>query len=396
MRPAIYSFLLFALLGISACDITDNEVEPGVSFSRIYDDAQFGGQYDPLDIVPLADSGYLILAATNEWNIYLLKTDQDGFYEWEMEVDEAFVNPLSSVIQQDNHYFFFCMNEVTLGTHVMQISLDGQAPTEVAEFPEIQYPLNVSLNQDGSLLVLGYNRETRSSTLHKLNAGLEKEWSQEYRVEEDVEEPIIKHLSRLDRRLPFFVGESQENGGFYFFNGFANYTLSMVFVNPQNGESTGTLNGFRDGSYLSAARHLQANQFALARSSFGQNTLMPNMLLDASAVGSSNDLEANDFPEIDEHAKVLIKEITLGEQAIILYGTHSKQRQLMLYAYDKLTGELLGTKHLGQSQPYEMGNFALTPDGGLIVLAETFLTGRFSRLTLFKLSQEEFEGFIRR
>ena len=390
-------YFLTVLSGISflaSCDITDNEVEPGVSFTQIYDDRSFGADYDPLDLVQTDDGGYLALAATNSWNVYLFQTDADGKFLWENKVDEAFVNPLEKLIRLNEQYYVLAMNEVTLSTVIIPAGPGGEADSSFTELNEVQYPLDVTVTPDGSLLILGYNRESRSSTLHKLNPDFSVAWSNEYAVEEDMEEEIVRHLSRTGTRLPFFVGYSHDSRA-YFFNGLANYTLGLNFVNPQNGDLLGTLNGFRDDEFISAAYHLQDNQYALARRGFGVSTLLPRAEVDAQGIASSSDLIANDFPEIDVNARIVVKEITYAGRPLIIFGTHTKKQQLILYAYDKESGELRGTQYLGQTHPYQLGNFISTEDSGLAVLAETFLTGRFSRPCLFKLSPDEMDSFIR-
>ena len=374
--------------------MVDNEVVPGVSFTRIYDDRSFTAEYAPLDIVQTEDEGYLGLAATHAWNAYLFKTDRDGEFLWEIKVDEAYVNPLNRLIQLEDRYYMFCMNEVTLATSVMQIDLAAQTTEQVAELEAIQYPLAVSITADQSLLILGYDHESRSSTLHKLNQDFAEVWSQQYAVEEDVEEMIIRHMSRTGRRLPFLTGSSSD-GQSYYFNGFFNYTLGLNFINPQTGDLIGTLNGFRADGFVTSVHHLQGKQYALARSSFGVRTLLPQAEINPQAIASSSDLEANDFPEIDGEAPVVVKEIQHGGSSVILFGTHTKSRQLILYAFDKDSGELLGAQYLGQTDPYRLGNLIPTQDGGLAIMAETFVAGRFSRLSLFKLSAEEVDTLIR-
>ena len=388
-------FVLFALIGVAgltACDITDNEVEPGVSFTKVYDDQSYGANYDPLAITPTEDGGYLALTATNAWNVYLFKTDADGELVWEIKVDKAFVNPLAKLLRIEDQYYVVCMNEVTLATAVMHVNLTERTVTQVAELDEVQYPLAITLTNDQSLLLLGYDRKSRSSTLHALRPDFSIIWSNRYAVEEDVEEHIIRHLSRTGRRLPFLVGATH-NGQSYYFNGYANYTLGLNFVQPQDGNLLGTMNGFRDEGFISAAYHLQGNQYALARRSFGVNSLIPQAEVNPTAVTSSTDLVANDFPEIDTDARIVVHEIVRDGESVIVFGTHTNKRQLILFAYDKLSGALRGVQYLGHSSPYQLGNFASTEDGGLIVLAETFLADRFSRPCLFKLSAKEVSAF---
>ena len=378
---------------LASCDIAGNEVEPGVSFTQIYDDRSYTSEYDPLSIVQTDDGGYLALAATNAWNAYLLKADADGAFTWEVKVDEAYVNPLETLIQQDGQYYLVCMNEVTLAATVMQIDLATRTVVPIAEIGEVQYPLAVTQTADQRILMLGYDQKSKSSTLHTLNPDFTVDWSKRYAVEEDVEETIVRHISRTGRRLPFMVGASAD-GRSYYFNGFANYTLGMNFVNPQTGDLLGTMNGFRDEGFINAAFPLQSNQYALARSSFGVNALLPQVEVNPEAISSSSELVANDFPEIDTDARIVVHEIIQQGQSVIVFATHTKKRQLILYAYDKESGELLGTQYLGQTNPYQAGDFVSTEDGGLAVFAETFLAGRFSRPCLFKLSAEEVDAFI--
>ena len=392
MNRIVYFLIALGMSGLAACDITDNEVEPGVSFVQIYDDRSFAADYDPLDVVQTEDGGYLSLAATNAWNIYLFQTDTDGQFAWENKVNEAYVNPLEKLIRLGDQHYVFAMNEVTLATVAIPAGSGGEADSSFTEINEVQYPLDVVVTPDESLLILGYNRESRSSTLHKLDANFNVIWSEEYAVEEDMEEEIIRHLSRTGRRLPFFVGYTEDQRSYYF-NGLANYTLGLNFVNPQDGALTGTLQGYQDDEFVSAALHLGDNQYALARNGFGVSTLLPRTEVDNQGIASSTELVANDFPEIDFNARIIVKEVELIGRSVVVYGTHTKKRQIILYAYDKESGTLLGTKYLGQTKPYQLGNFVATEDGGLTVLAETFLAGRFSRPCLFKLSPEEFTDF---
>ncbi len=375
-------------LGLSSCGSDNEVVEPGTSFARIYDDHRFSSEYDPLDVMPTEDGGYLLLAATEAWNAYLVKTDEDGQVLWHSSVDEAYVNPLAQLLVVNDSIYLICMNEVTLATEILQVSLDKQTTKPAATIESIQYPLGVSQTPEGDLLVLGYNRESKSSTLHKLTPSFATTWSFEYPVEEDVEEDIIDHLGRTGPQFPFFTGTTAD-GSAYYFNGFSNYTLSLNFVNPGSGELTGTLNGFRQEGYVSAAQPIAGNQFALARRNFQVSTLLPLTEVNYQAIANSGDIVANDFPEIAPEARTIIKTTELLGKPTIVYGAHTKTQQLVFYFYDQEAGTLLATYHLGMTDPYQLGDFTFTEEGGLVVLAETFLIGRFSRLCLFKLSPDE-------
>ena len=78
----------------------------------------------------------------------------------------------------------------------------------------------------------------------------------------------------------------------------------------------------------------------------------------------------------------------------MIYGTETKNGQILLLAYDQANETLLGSRYLGFGQPYQMADFSTTKDGGLIVLGSTFITGRFARLALFKLSKTDLEMLV--
>jgi hypothetical protein len=285
------------------------------------------------------------------------------------------------------------MNEVTLATELLQIDVSAGTARPVVTLEGIQYPIGVSQTPDGGLLILGYDRESKSSTLHKLSSTFATSWSAEYAVEEDVEETIIDHLGRTGQQLPFFTGATTD-GSAYYFNGFSNYTMSLNFVNPESGELIGTLNGYRGEGYVSAAQHIAGNQFALARQTFQASALLPATEINYQAVANSADLVANNFPEIAPDARVIVKTTQLLGRPTTVYGTHTKTQRLAFFFYDQETGSLVASHYLGISAPYHMGNFEFTEQGDLLVLAETFLIGRFSRLCLFKLSSEEITGIL--
>lgn len=380
----------------SSCDIQENEIEPGISFTKTYNNNSFTKIYDPLDVKTFNDSSYLVLAATEAWNVYLMKADQEGAFEWEIALPEPFVNPLPTLYRQNDNLYLVCMDEFQLGTYILQINPAGGAPEVVYQTNAITYPLAAVHTNEGSWLIQGYNRESRKTTLTKVTTNFTQEWQKEYEILEDVEERIIKHLTRTGTRLPFFNGYAQGvgNSGYYFFNGFNNYTMSLTFVNTADGEPLGVMNGFRDLGYINAARSLKDGSFALSKNSYGDNYLIPMSKVNERAISSSSDLEANHFPEIDAQAPVIIKSYELQGREIIFYATHSKSKRIILYAYDASNGSLLGVEYLGQTSPYEIGNITATADGGMMVLGKTYVAGRFPRICLFKLTKEEVLNMI--
>ena len=240
-------------------------------------------------------------------------------------------------------------------------------------------------------MLLSYDRNALASRLTKLDENFNEQWQKNYDVLEDVEEPIIAHLTRIGQRLPFFTGTA---GTHYFFNGFVNYSFSLVFVNTSNGDQTGVINGFRDEGAISSATHIQQNKFALSRFSFGDNFIIPNLNIDMGSTGFSSELEGNEHPEMVANAPVYSDQSDINGSQVTFFATNTKNNQILLYAYDAGNGQLRGTLHLGQVNAYRAVMFQKTSDDGLIVLGSTDVAGRFSRICLFKLSQQQIINFI--
>ncbi len=395
MKKYILSLLL--LISLVACEKKDETLNPGTSFTKIFDNPAFSGDIHPLSVVEIPDSGYLILAAKDTWNVYLLRTQENGDFTWELSLGEPYVNPLSGIIEKEGQWYIACMDEVTLGTYLLQIDLKGGTPAIAAYYPEITYPLSISNTPDRGLLLQGYDRTSRSTTLTKINKDFTMGWQHNYDILEDKEEQLINHLTRTGPYFPFFNGFTGTNGntGYYFFNGYFNFTLSLVFVDASTREMLGNINGFREEGYINALHPMQDDFFALSRISFDDNYLLPKKEVNVREISFSGDFVSNRFPEISAHAKVVIKEKELISSSVVVYGTHSKNNQLLLYAYDKEEATLLGMEHIGQTNPYQMGDFIFTADGGLLVLSKTYLAKRFPRLALFKLTEEEVLEMVR-
>ena len=392
VRAYLLALLLPGVLCLTACGREETEATPDHRFTRVYDNGLAGGSYDPLDVRQTADSGYLMLGALNDWDVYLMKADRNGNFQWEAKLGKPYVNALPNLFAIGKDHYFFCMDGITLGTYLMKIDEAGQTAQPVKSFSEASYPLAVSATPEGGFLLQYYHREEKSTGLAKIGADYDVVWKNKYGVKQDVEQYIVAHLTRIGDRLPFQTGISADG---YYLNGFANYTFSMVFVNPGNGEQTGVLNGFRDQGAISAALHLADNQFALARYSFGENHLHPQQPLNPRGVGSVGDLKESSFPEIIPNGRVILHRMTVNGQDAVLYAAQSKSSQIILYAFGARTNDLLGKHYLGYGNPYDVAGFTATGDGGLVVLGKTYVAGRFPRLCLFKLSKEDLNEFVK-
>ena len=381
--------LIFIFVSLFYSCGNEEDFVPESSFIKIYNDEFFDSSYIPMDIIDANDKGYFILSAYDAWNTYILRVDEKGEFMWDYKLEEKYVNPIKGLYFIDSAFYFFCMDDLSLATNLMKATDQSKSAEVDKTFGNIIYPLHSSATDDGFLLE-SYNRNSFSTRLSKLNSDFGIVWEEEYEVEQDVEEFIISHLTRIGDRLPFFTGQA---GNTYFLNGYYNFSMSLLFVNANDGKQTGVINGFRSKSAISSAEYINGNSYALSRFSFGNNVIIPKIDINTSEISISSDLEGNEHPEMTPNAFVYNEIINANGRDVALFATSTKGGQILLYAYDATSGKLIGTHHLGRINPYEAIDFVTTSDGGLAVLGNTFVNGRFSRITIMKLSEKELIGF---
>lgn len=379
------------------CDIGDNVINTDASFLRIYDDSQFDGSYIPLDIQQTEDEGYLILAGkrieeSNFIGIQVLKLDKEGGFEGITTIETEYVHPIGEFLKTDEGYFFFCMHAISLQAHIIAIDADGSllSTTPIAN---TFYPLAAGLADNGKFILQSYDNMDKRSVASIVGPDGKVGARQSFGIGagEDVEKPIIEHFTRTGRQLPFRAGKA--SNGLFYFNGFFNYTFSLIFTDLNSGSPQGVVQGQQDDGGMSAVLPLNGGKFAAARFNFGDNYILPHAEITSQGVSSSVDLGGLSVPELAPDAKVILKEVVINGKATILYGTNTKSGQILLLAYDAITGELQGTRYLGFSNPYEIAGFVQTKDEGLAVAALTYVAGRFPRIGLIKLSKEELADF---
>ncbi len=393
VRRIIICLLAIAILG--GCDIRDNEIEPQAIFTKIYNNDNFDDSFHALSVVQTPDQGYLILAGkeltdSDFLGVYLIKTDDQGSFVWESSPHENYANAVSGWITEGNSYRFFCMDKLNLGAYLIEVNPTSGATTEINYIDDILYPLSAASISNG-YVVQGYNREDMTTVFGRLNQNGTVVWREEYETFEDVEEHIIRHMIRTSRPLPFFSGEV---GNTLYFNGFYNFSFSMVFLNGNDGAITGVINGPGVDDAISSALNIGNNEFALSRYNNLENKIVPRHPVDVNAIGVTGDLEGYDYQELTQKARVKIRVFNTQGKNLVLYGTETKSGRLLLLAYDRNSQELLGSHYLGFEHPYQIGDFISTEDGGLAVLGTTHIQGRFARVSLFKLSSTQLDLLV--
>lgn len=385
---------LLALASITLIFIgCSNDSDPAAdkaSFTRIYDNNKYNASFFPIDIKQTPDGGYLILGGrriddSNFSGIYLMKVDEFGGLVSEQEVDENYVNPIGPLLESGGNYFFFCMTPVGLQTQLFQVDVEATLGNPVSVGGS--YPAAAAMDGNNFVL-LSYDNFNKNSVVSVVTPTGSITQSKSFSIGagDAVEEPIINHFLRTGKQIPFLVGKA---GSQYYFNGFYNYTLSLCFTNLAADDPQGIIQGQQDDGGLSQVMPLEGGKFALARFNFGDNYLMPNATLNTSGISSSSNLGGNPFPELVANARVKVLRATIGTKKVAIYGSDTRSKQIALFGYDESSGEFIGSKYLGFSNPFEIASMAPTSDGGLAICGTTYVAGRFPRICIFKLSKDQ-------
>jgi len=374
---------------VNACS-EPNDTEPSVNFLKIYDDAHFNASYIPIDIIQTEDEGFLILSGTRLESsdfigIYILKVDREGNFLNDIFFPETIVHPVAGWLPMNDTYYFFAMNATNLGVQLFGVSQGGNVldPIDI----NTTYPLHASVDGDNFLL-LSYDNNSKSSILSVVTPDGNIQASKSFSIGlgEGIEEPVIDHFTRTGRQFPFITGRSGD--GLYYFNGFYNYTFSLVFTDLNGDDPAGVVQGQREEGGFSALLPLGSNVFFASRFNFGDNYTLPNTSISTSGISSITDLGGNPALEWVPDAHVAIENLTIANIDVILYASTTKSSQIMISIYATDDGSWLGTDYFGFSTPYKLVNLAKTIDNGVVILGSTAVAGRFERICMFKLSEE--------
>ena len=386
----IGQIFLVVILLFSACDIYKNETEQQTEFFKIFQDVDFNSKNYPVDIKEMTDGSFLVLSSFfNDENTYvwhtpqIAKTDELGNILWQVELAAPYVNPAGEILIVDDNFYFVCMNETTLATHLMKINIDDGTTENVATFDDITYPTYAFVTSDKNILIQGYNHLNRRTIFAKINSSFEISWNQEYYLNEDAEEMIISHITKAGKQFPFKIGELSD--GNYFFNGFYNYTFSTLFIDKSSGSINGLVNGYRYEGAISSMTEISSGNFALSLFNQGNNFFFTNQAISTSSTSSIENLVGIFLPELQHDARVVSGVFNINDQEMIVFASTTKDNQIVIYFYDKSTGELLETKNISDTNPVEIHNLTKSADNNIVIIGRTYVNGSFSRVFIAKI-----------
>ncbi|MEQ9402735.1 MAG: hypothetical protein RIM99_04040 [Cyclobacteriaceae bacterium] len=389
--------ILLAVLSILFLGCSDDELSLSESFFKIYDDSNADLSYNPIDVVEITD-GYIILTGTELSNTdfqgaRLMKVDEEGNYVSDL-ILEDYVIPVGDVQLIDSITYFFVMNPTSLEAVLMGVNSQLEITTE-STINGINYPLASSITSSNDLLLLSYDPVNLTTEISQITTDGNFVNGTNYTIGagSDVEQTIIDHyLGAGSHPLPFFCGEL--SAGNYYFNGFYNFSFSLVFTDFSAAPS-GVVQGQSSNAGIRAALPLSGSDFAIAGYQFSDNFQLASVGLNTTGITSSVDLYPGDMAELKSYTPVKIISYSTGTGDYTVFASESKGRQIVLHFYDSSSGEIAGIRQLGYLNPFTFSSLKATADNSISVLGTTFVAGRFERVALTKLSVSEISGFLK-
>lgn len=384
------------MMFIQAC--SNDEIALNESFFKIYDDFNIDKSYRPIDVVETID-GYIILTGTELNNtdfmgVQLMKVDSEGNFELENTLDN-YVVPVGDLYLNvsDSNVFFFAMNPTSLEAVLLAVNPNLEIEQETL-LGGLNYPLSAALTSNGNFLLQSYDPISQEIELSEIGLNGSLINSAQYSIGpgDDVESEIIDHyLNATDRPLPFFCGEY--GSGSYYFNGFYNYTFSLVFTDFSTTPS-GVVQGQGSNAGLRAILPLAGSEFAIAGFQFDNNFHLSSVGLSTTGISSSVDLFPENISEIKPYAPAKIISYAGSGADYVIFATETKGNQIVLSFYNANTNLITGVHRVGYLNPFTFSSIKIGSDNSILLLGTTFVAGRFERVVLNKISASEISDFL--
>jgi hypothetical protein len=382
---------------MSGC--SEEAFEPGDSFSKIYDHSNGDLSFRPVDVAPLGD-GYIILTEKNLDNsdftgasIYVI--DEFGEFRQELDVSGNYVLPTGPLTVVNEIAYFFAMEPVTLNTVMLSVTPgEDFVITPIPLSVSIPFPLAANAISNDRFLLLSYNTVDLESTLSTIGIDGTVTQTVGYSIGpgSDVEAAILNHYTDPERnRLHFFCGE-YSTGNFYF-NGFYNYSLSMVFTNL-SGTPSGVIQGQGTNGGISEALPLGGNTFSILGYQFNDTFLNANADLNTGGISSSIDLFTNPLSEFRSRTRSSMEAWTDGSASATMIAAETEARQIAIYCYST-SGVLSSIQRVGFINPYTVSSIQTGDDGSLLLVGTTFVSGRFERMFLQKFDGRTVANWVK-
>ena len=378
-----------ALIALLSCEKKDTSSLP---FVKIYDDQNGNRSFTPLSIIKSTqDHGYIVLSAFDGWKIQLMKIDNDGVFEWNLELPDAYVNAVPNLVNIDQHIYLVCMDPIELNTRILRIDEANHAVIPVSVLEEVSYPLYAEYAVD-NLMLLSSPLGSQITLIQKVSPLLDTVIQVgALDISMNVDDYLIKHSMHSGKQWPFFIKSTPEKDRFVV-NGFYNYSFSTVFLD-NNLQFSGVYNGAAMDGGINQLLPLGAGSYALSRISGEYLFNNANCSLDPSAIAMATSIEAQGDSELNHESPVLIESLTIKGVTYRAYvaSTHSNQLSLKLY-YE--SGKKIAGTYLSKNIPIKACDMIQTPYGELLILTQVRVMGSYNRIGAIKLSKANLEALV--
>ncbi|MEM8938494.1 MAG: hypothetical protein AAGC64_04000 [Bacteroidota bacterium] len=397
LRVRVWMLITIGCLFFSC---SEEETSLTDSFFKIYDNSDFDLGYDPIDVIEVSN-GYIILSGTERSDtdfdgILMIKIDEEGNYLFSEEAAFSdFEAPVGDMYfdDSDSSIYFFAKTGGNIDAVLISINT-SLAIQNTTILRGLNYPLSASATSGNTLLLQSYDPvglETQISEI-SLEGGFQGGAVYSIGAGDDVEEEIIDHfLEATNHPLPFFCGEvSPEN---YYFNGFYNFSLSLVFTDFGRNPN-GVVQGQSTNAGIRSAMALGGSDFALSGFQFDDNYQLSSTTLSMGGITSSADLYPGNMAELKPYTATKIFNYATSGNTYTVFTSETKGNQIVLHFYNTTTGGIDGVHYIGYLNPYAFSSVKVTEDESILILGTTFVARRFERITLNKISKSEIEDIL--
>ncbi len=385
-------YISLAILAVS-CEINQKDINPTDEFVKIYNHPDEAEAYYAISIFQVSD-GYLILTGLKKKGddfpkAIIIKTNNLG--EIINTYPTNWVAPAPKIVQLGSQIGFVAMDNQYGGHFITINSVTGEEIGSTA-LPEIYRPLSVNVINN-NLVVLGYSF-SRESIISLYGSDLSNINTSYFGTGNEYLTQIDNHLMKSGYEFPFFIGGySSENGKGFFVNCIISATLRINFFH-EDGSSTGGYIWAHQAIFSAPSSfiHKEGNMFALTRYNNGLNYISPSVQVDVNGIQHFNDSTKNPLFILPEKAKITANTVSFDGTEFMTFTSVSNANSIMVSQYTLDNDNVFHTVEIPFNDRLEVVDVIQdTEDEGLVVLARTFITGRYVRPMVVKIPKRHFK-----
>jgi len=382
------------LLLMSACEINQKDIMPDDGFVKIYNHPDEELALFPESVVEMPDGGYIVISAVKDENsdieypyTSMFRTSSSGVVNWTM--DYQWLAPSSKLILQNGSVSFVAMNQQF---EAYVVTIDPESGLETGQQAlDITMPLYSYSDDQGNLVVLGYDFVTSSSWIAKYNSSFQLQQSNRLHVNTDLEYLIQRHLNKMGQDYPFFIGSySNSSATGYFVNCFYNYTLRTVFLDGTSLSALGNIYSFQTEEGISSLIQKSGTLFGLTSYYEGNNYIMAGTDIDVLSSANIKDMPAEPLYELTYRASAMALQLNTDAEDFTMFASQTNDNSVVVYQYALESDSLINTHTRDFDERIEVRDIIQTGDQGIAILAGIYTLGKYKRPLLIKMPPTQF------